>query len=235
MSPRKRRSGVLDADALEALSIDDVEAAAAEAEARARTARARAEELRRQAGEEPSAQSETAGNRRAWSRPGWLRFPGGKPIAVAAAVVLICMSLAATGYMMWQHHLAAQERQRAAEFSAAARQSVVTMMSLNPATVRQDMQRVVENSTGRFKKALDAGGADEIVKRVEQSKVNTKVTVQSVAIENMSGDSAVALVSALSEGTGPDNQKLPLAPWRISVSLNNDNGQLKTSEFEFVQ
>jgi Mce-associated membrane protein len=138
--------------------------------------------------------------------------------------------------MMWQHHATTQQRQRAAEFSAAARQSVVTMMSLNPATIRQDMQRVVENSTGRFKRALEeAGGADEIVKRVEQSKVSTKVTVQSVAIENMSGDSAVVLVSALSEGTGPDNQKLPPAPWRISVSLNNDDGQLKTSEFEFVQ
>ncbi len=236
MSPRKRRSAVLDAAPP---SIEEAEAAAAEAESRAEAARARAEELRRQAGQESTAKPTVGDKIRSWTRPRWLRLPPAKPIAVVAAIVLICASLAATGYMLWQDHVNTQERQRAAEFSAAAsaaaRQSVVTMMSLNPATVKQDMQRVVENSTGRFKQALEAGGADEIVKRVEQSKVNTKVTVQSVAIENMSGDSAVVLVAALSEGTGPDNQKLPLAPWRISVSLNNDNGQLKTSEIEFVQ
>jgi len=231
MSPRKRRSGVLDADAA---SIDDAEAAAVDAEARAEEARARAEELRRQAGM-TSIREPESDDSRPRSRPEWLRFPPSRPVAVAVAIVLIFASLAATGYMMWQHHVTTQEQQRAAEFEAAARQGVVTMMSLNPATVRQDIQRVVENSTGRFKKALDAGGAEEIAKQVEESKVSTKVAVQSVAIESISGDSAVVLVAATSEGTAPDNQKLPPASWRISISLDRDDGQLKTSDFEFVQ
>ena len=233
MSPRKRRSAVLDAAPP---SIEEAEAAAAEAEARAEAARARAEELRRQAGQESTVKPTIRDKIRSWTRPQWLRLPPAKPIAVVAAIMLICASLAATGYMMWQYHVATQERQRAAEFSAAARQSVVTMMSLNPATV-QTRHATTSSKTppAGSRKALEAGGADEIVKQVEQSKVNTKVTVQSVAIESMTADSAVVLVAATSEGTAPDNQKLPPASWRISISLDRDAGQLKTSEFEFVQ
>ncbi len=85
-----------------------------------------------------------------------------------ARVLLIGTSLTLTGLMMWQHRDANHQRQREAEFTAAARQSVVTMMSLDPATVRQEMQRVIGNSTGKFKQALEAGGAEEIAKGVER-------------------------------------------------------------------
>jgi len=59
--------------------------------------------------------------------------------------------------------------------------------------------------------------------------------VQSVAVESMTETSAVVLVAATSEGTTPDNTKLPPASWRISVTLLRENGQVKTSEFEFVR
>ena len=97
------------------------------------------------------------------------------------------------------------------------------------------MQRVVDNSTGRFKSGLEGGGADEIAKGVEHSKVSTKLTVQSVAVRAIHGDSAEVLVAATSEGMGPDNKPLPPASWRISVRLERDGGKLKTSEFEFVR
>ena len=149
--------------------------------------------------------------------------------------MVICASLTVTGLMLWHHRGVEQQRQREAEFAAAARQSVVTMMALDPATVRQSMQRVVDNSTGKLKRGLEAGGADVIAKGVEQSKVSTQLTVQLVAVQAVHGDSAEVLVAATSEGTGPDNKKLPPASWRVSVTLERDGGQLKTSEFEFVQ
>ncbi|MGE5697225.1 MAG: hypothetical protein ACM4D3_18950 [Candidatus Sericytochromatia bacterium] len=139
-----------------------------------------------------------------------------------------------TALMMWHHRDVDRQRQREAQFTAAARQSVVTMMSLDPATVRQEMQRVVDNSTGKFKDALQAGGADEIAKGVEQSGVRTTLNVKGAAVESMTDDSAVVLVAATSDGTTKDNQKLPSATWRISVSLKDEGGQLKTEQFEFV-
>jgi Mce-associated membrane protein len=82
---------------------------------------------------------------------------------------------------------------------------------------------------------LEAGEADELVKGAQQSKVSAKATVQSVAVESMTENSAVVLVAATSEGTTPDNTKLPPASWRISLTLLRENGQVKTSEFEFVR
>jgi Mce-associated membrane protein len=229
MSPRKRRSAVLDADA----SIEDVEAAAAEAQARAYAARVRADTLRRRVAE---LDDKTIVEKiRDLPRARWLRLPSAKLLAVTAAAVLTCASLTVTVVMVVHHRDVAREQWRAAEFSAAARQSVVTMMTIDPATVQQNMKDVIANSTGRFKSALEAGEADELVKGAQQSKVSTKATVQSVAVESMTDNSAVVLVAATSEGTTPDNTKLPAASWRISLNLLRENGQIKTSEFEFVR
>lgn len=222
MSPRKRRAMVLEATD-DATSVDDAAAAALEAEARAGAARARADDLRRQV--------EKAGRRTRWRSR---RRAIITRAAVATAVLLIGASLTLTALMMWHHRDVNHQRQREAEFTAAARQSVVTMMSLDPATVRQEMQRVVENSTGKFKQALEAGGAEEIAKGVEQSGVRTTLTVKAAAVESMTDDSAVVLVAATSDGTTKDNQKLPSATWRISVSVKDEDGQLKTEQFEFV-
>jgi Mce-associated membrane protein len=251
MSPRRRRATVLDAneesdtaveatpDALRASdppqaggaptspSIEEATAAALAAETRAEAARARADELRRQATE---AGLDERRSRRRSRRRAVLKW-----VAVAAAMVLICASLTVTGVMMWHHRDVQQQRQREAEFAAAARQSVVTMMALDPAKVRQSIQRVVDNSTGKLKRGLQAGAADEIARGVEQSKVSTQLTVQLVAVKAIHGDSAEVLVAATGEGTAPDNKKLPPASWRISVTVERDGGQLKISEFEFVQ
>jgi len=229
MSPRKRRSGVLDADA----SIEDVEAAAADAQTRAAGARARADDLRRRVAE---LDDRTPLEKfRDWKRPRWLPLPTLSSLALAEAVVLICASLAATVLMVLHHRHVNQEQRAEAEFGAAARQSVVTMMSIDPATVQQNMDVVIANSTGKFKSALRGGEADALIKGAQQSKVTTKATVQSVAVESMTANSAVVLVAATSEGTAPDNTKLPAAAWRISLTLAREDGQIKTSQFEFVR
>jgi Mce-associated membrane protein len=97
------------------------------------------------------------------------------------------------------------------------------------------MKDVIANATGKFKSALEAGEADELVKGAQQSKVSTKATVQSVAVESMTQNSAVVLVAATTDGTTPDNKPLSPASWRISLNLSRENGQIKTSEFEFVR
>lgn len=229
MSPRKRRSALLDADA----SIEDAEADAAEAQSRAFAARVRADTLRRRVAE---LDDRTVVEKiRDWPRPRWLRLPPAKLLAVTAAAAIIFASLTVTVLMVLHHRDMVQEQRRAAEYSAAARQSVVTMMTIDPATVQQNMKDVIANSTGKFKSALEAGEADELVKGAQQSKVSIQATVQSVAVESMTENSAVVLVVATSEGTAPDKAKLPPATWRISLTLLRENGQVKTSEFEFVR
>jgi Mce-associated membrane protein len=167
-------------------------------------------------------------------RPGWLRRPGRKTIAVCVGTVLASASLGATGYMLWQHHTAVHNRQLAAEFNAAARQGITVLMSIDPDHAKEDVQRMIDASTGEQKNTLSVLSA-LIVKKAEETKVGSKVTVEAVAIESLSENSGVVLVAAKTDATGPDNAKPPSALFRLSVNMDRDGGQLKMSKVDFLQ
>jgi Mce-associated membrane protein len=241
-------------------SLAEAEGEVARAESRAKEARARAMRLRRQAETASSdergttdsadADSDTAAVDEAageaapptarsgrWRRlrwPRWVRRPGRKAVGVGAAIVLISASLGASGYMVWQHRTLVHERQRAAEFAAAARQGVVTFMSIDANHAKEDFQRVIDDSTGQLKDQLEAM-AIYLVKNAEDAKVSTKATVDAVAVESMTDNSAVVLVVAKSDTTNSDKTKRPPASWRLSVDIDRDGGQLKVSKVEFLQ
>jgi Mce-associated membrane protein len=209
------------------------------AEARAAAARARAVRLRQQAeppadepdvvgANAPEAESDPAPRRR-W-RP---RRPGRKALAIAAGMAIICSSLAASGYLMWHHRDAVAQRQREAEFAAAARDGIVMMMSIDPAKARQDLQRFADDTTGVFKIGF-LMGAEDLVKAVEQSKISTKATVKAVAVQSMTRDSALVLVAAKSELTKPGEDKPESRSLRAVVAVQRDAGQLKIARVEFV-
>ncbi|MDR3658656.1 MAG: hypothetical protein P4L48_24320 [Mycobacterium sp.] len=155
-------------------------------------------------------------------------------MATAAAVVVICASLAASGYLVWHHRGVVQRSQRAAEFAAAARAGVVMMMSIDPNKARDDMQRFADDTTGLFKAGI-LMGAEDAVKALEQSKVSSKGSVQAAAVESMTEDSATVLVAAKSEFTKPGQAKPDSRSLRLVVSVQRDGGQLKISRVEFVQ
>lgn len=207
----------------------------AEAEARAEAARARALRLRQQLEGAPDDQNGAGAERtepapsRRW-RP---RRPGRKTMAALAAVGVVCASLAGSGYLVWHHRGVEQERRRASEFAAAARNAIVTMMTIDASKAREDLQRFVDDTTGTFKVSILMGGEDA-VKAVEQSKVSSKGSVQAAAVQSMSQDSAVVLVAAKSEITKPGQAKPESRSMRIVVTMERDAGQLKISRLEFV-
>ena len=134
--------------------------------------------------------------------------------------------------MTWQHRALVTERQRSAEFAAAARQSFLTLMSMDFNHAKQDVQRVLDNSTGKFKSDFQSR-ADDFTNTVEQSKVVTAATVSAAAVESMTEDSAVVLVTATSQVTNVGGATQQPRPWRVSVTVTRDAGQLKMSKVEF--
>lgn len=228
----------------------DTEDDVTEAEARAEAAKARLIQLRQEAGTgdaDDDATSRDAMQRpekstRKWlprrprrpERPRWLRRPGRKTLAVGVGIVLASASVGASGFMVWQHRTAAHDRQLAAEFTAAARQGITAMMSIDPDHARDDVQRMIDASTGDQKNTLSVLST-LIVKKAEESKVGSKVTVEAVAVESFSDNSGVVLVAAKTAPTGPDNAKPPPALFRLSVTMDRDGGQLKMSKVDFLQ
>src|ERR1700728_241489 len=80
-----------------------------------------------------------------------LRTPNLAVALTIAAVVAICALLGVSGWMAWHHHSVVQDRQRAAAYTAAARQGVVNLTSLDFNKAKEDVQRVLDSATGAFK------------------------------------------------------------------------------------
>ncbi|KZS76721.1 hypothetical protein A4G26_04670 [Mycobacterium kansasii] len=250
MPSRERLSEAHEADGRDGESLTQAAEAVALAEARARAARERARQLSEKAGaitggQQPTAGAEAedaavdhgAGNARRRFRVRRLRLrrPGRKGLAAMAAAVISCGSLGASGYLVWHHRTVVRQQQRATEFASAARQGAITLMSIDATKAREDVQRIIDSTTGAFKGGMLIA-ADDLVQSVEQSRVSTKVTVQGVAVQSMTDDSAVVLVAAKAEvanpEANPDKAKLPPRSWRIVMTVQRDGGQLKVAKVE---
>jgi Mce-associated membrane protein len=226
-------------------SLAEAEEELVRAEERAEAARARAAELRREAEASSSEQSEPTENadvaeskleasrlRRRWR---WrLRRPTRTTVGVGTAIVLICASLAASGYIVWQHRTLVQQRQHAAEFAAAAREEVATLMSIDPAHAVENLQHTIDDTTGALKSQLEATSS-YMAKNAQDAQVTTKATVQDVAVESMTDNSAVVLVVAKSDTINPDKSVRPPVFWRLSVNIDRDGDRLKMSKLDFVK
>lgn len=224
----------------------EAEAEALAAEARADAARARAAELRRQL-DATDVADVPASDIPATPPPMPPAPPPSPPppppagvlrtVTVAVTTLLTAGLLGATGYMVWQHQKAAELRRSAAEFTAAARQDVINLMSMDYTRAQESVQRVLDNSTGKFRANFDET-ADEFVKALQDEKIVTTATINDAAVEldSMTDESAVVMVSATSRREGrqaPKEQQQPQV-WRVLLTLERDGDQIKMSDVEFV-
>jgi Mce-associated membrane protein len=165
--------------------------------------------------------------RRRIPRPSW------KALAATVAILCTLALLALSGLMVWKHQGAEKLRQQQAEYAAAGRQSVVTLMSLDFNKAEEDVQRIIDNSTGQFKTDFESQAAD-FVKVAQDSKVITEVSVNSTAVESMSDQKAVVLVAASSRVTNTAGAQQEPRTWRLSVNLEREGDQIKMAKVEFV-
>jgi Mce-associated membrane protein len=151
----------------------------------------------------------------------------------AAVIVLICAFVGASGYMVWQRHETDERKQREANFIAGARQGVVNLTSMDFNKAKEDVQRVIDSSTGQFRDDFQARAKD-FTTVVEQSKVVTQGTVNAAAVQTINGDYALVLVAATSHITNAAGAKDEPRNWRLKVTVKNDGGQYKMSNVEFI-
>ena len=241
------------ADAL-SLAADQAEAEAAEAEAMAAAARAKAQaiRLRREAAESAASQTaqaddvedaeeveESADGVSDAVAPatgvGWL------PVVAATLIVVLSLGLLGFGgWKLWQLHQVNVEQQQQrdeqhlkAEFAAAAAQGVVNMMSLDYRHAKQDVQRIIDGTTGDFKKDFEASQGD-FVKVAESSQSVTEATVTASAVQTFTKDTATVLVAANTKVSNAASKDQQPRAWRWSVDVVRDGGQIKLAKVEMV-
>jgi Mce-associated membrane protein len=161
------------------------------------------------------------------------RLPSLSATSKVAAIVLICAFVGASGYMLWYEHHATERQQRAANFVAGAKQGVVNMTSLDFNRAKEDVQRLLDSSTGEFRDDFQQRAKD-FVSVVEESKVVTQGTINATAVESMGEHSASILVAATSRITNAAGAKDEARVWRLRVTVTEEGGQYKMSKLEFV-
>jgi Mce-associated membrane protein len=195
-------------------------------EAETEAAAAAAAEVSDETAEDAESESTPARSRR-------LRLPSLSVTWKAAVIVLICAFVGASGYMVWQRNETTERNQRTANFIAGARQGVVNMFSLDFNRGKEDVQRVIDSSTGQFRDDLQQRAKD-FTTVVEQSKVVTQGTVNAAAVQSVDGNSALVLVAASSRITNAAGAKDERRNWRLKVTVTEEGGQYKMSKLEFV-
>ncbi|MBO0678084.1 hypothetical protein JRC04_11460 [Mycolicibacterium sp. S2-37] len=156
-----------------------------------------------------------------------------KAMGFGAAAVLT-IALVVVSVLMFIHHRDAQARQqRASEYAAAARQGVVTLMSLNFNTAKDDVQRIIDNAAGKFREDFEAS-AQDFTTVAERSKVITEANVNATAVQSMTDDSAVVLVAATSRITNETGAEQDPRTWRLIVNVVRDGDRIKLSNVEFA-
>jgi Mce-associated membrane protein len=150
-------------------------------------------------------------------------------VAVAGSIALLGLS----GAMYWHHRNVVAQETQSAEFAAAARQGVVTLMSLNFNNAKEDVQRIIDNTTGEFKKDFQ-GQADAFIKVAQNSKVITEANVTAAAVQSMTKDTATVLVAVTTNVSNKASDKQDPRSWRLKVGMTRDGDQIKLSKVEFV-
>ncbi|UXA06065.1 hypothetical protein KXD96_24855 [Mycobacterium sp. SMC-2] len=184
-------------------------------------------ETEEEAPEDAESESEPGRSRRR------LRLPSLSVTWKAAVIILICAFAGASGYMVWQHHETTERNERVANFVAGARQGVINMFSLDFNRAKEDVQRVIDSSTGQFRDDFQQRAKD-FTTVVEQSKVVTQGSVNAAAVQSIDGNSALVLVAASSRISNAAGAKDEPRNWRLKVTVTNDGGQYKMSKLEFV-
>ncbi len=215
-------------DTAEAETEADVtDTAEAETEADVTDSDEAEEEVSDETAEDAESESKSARSRRRVPLP---------PLSVtwkAAVIILICAFVGASGYMVWQRYETTERNQRTANFIAGARQGVVNMLSLDFKRAKEDVQRVIDSSTGQFRDDFQQRAKD-FTTVVEQSKVVTEGTVNAAGVQSIDGNSALVIVAATSRITNAAGAKDEPRRWRLKVSVTDDGGQYKMSKLEFV-
>jgi Mce-associated membrane protein len=209
--------------------LAEAEADAAEAEAAAAVARSKVRAMRSQQdgnhADENGEDAENSRRRRLWP-PSW------PIVAKVVAAIVIVGSLAGSGAIVWQHHTAVVRRQHAEEFIQAATQGVLALTTIDFNTVKDQVQHIIDNSTGSFRDDFNAR-SDQFIKVAQASKAIAKGTVTAAAVESIKTDEAVVLVVGSEKITNAAGNQQPRA-FRFRVTVTRDGGQLKVSKLELV-
>jgi Mce-associated membrane protein len=166
----------------------------------------------------------TAQHRRSWSA---LRHP----MALGAITVAVLTALMGwQGFQSYQLRHATVER---GEYLQSARQTALNLTTIDWQHADEDVKRIMDAASGEFYDDF-AQRSQPFIEVVKQAQSVSVGTVTEAALESHSASEAQALVSvSVKTSSTAGAESVPRA-WRMRISVQKLDGQLKVSRVEFV-
>ncbi|OBG89335.1 Mce protein [Mycobacterium sp. E802] len=154
------------------------------------------------------------------------------PTALGAVLVVALVAL--TGWTGYKFYQVQHEQQRREMFVDTARQAAVNLTTVNWEHAEDDIQRVLDTSTGAFYDDFDKRSKSflEVVKQIKSKSVGT---VTASGLQSYSPDEAKVLVSATIRSTNAGVPEQAPQVWRMVLTVQDVDGKAKVSNVEFIQ
>ena len=148
----------------------------------------------------------------------------------AVLAVLVALNL----WAVWNNVSARRSDDRRDQMIEAGRVGLLALTSIDHERVDQDVQRILDSSTGSFRDDF-AERAEPFKDAARRARSKSAGAVSQAALESDDGDSGSVLVAltVMTSNRGVPEQ-YPKA-WRTRVTVTKDDGAFKVAAVEFVQ
>lgn len=152
-------------------------------------------------------------------------------IWVGAAMVLVLAT--ATGWLGFRAYQVHQAQAQRALFLQVGRQCAVNLTTIDWQHAEADVQRLLDSATGKFYDQFSQRKQPfiDLVKKAQSKSVGT---VTEAGLASDSDDKAEALVAVSIKTSNLGATDEPPREWRVRISLEKTNGQVKVSNVSFV-
>lgn len=157
-----------------------------------------------------------------------LSSPPRRLIAGALAILIVI-----TGWLGWQDVQIRRAEHLRDAMVQAGRDGVVALTTIDHEQVDEDVQRILDSSTGRFRDDF-AQRADSFTAAARKAQSKSVGTVSEAGVESVDGDRGRVLVTliVMTSNSGAPEQQPKV--WRTRVTVDKDDGVYKVAAVEFI-
>ena len=149
---------------------------------------------------------------------------------IAGALVIL---IAVTGWLGWQDVQIRRAEHLRDAMVQAGRDGVVALTTIDHEQVDEDVQRILDSSTGKFRDDF-AQRADSFTEGARKAQSKSVGTVSEAGVESVDGDRGRVLVTliVMTSNRGAPEQQPKV--WRTRVTVDKDDGVYKVAAVEFI-
>lgn len=151
-----------------------------------------------------------------------------------ALLTVATLALLALGLVFWLQVQgnAEQDRQRE-QATTVAKQQAITLITVNPKNVNENMRSLLENSTGEFRRQFEAA-SPTFEKVIKDGAVDSKGTVAEAGVVSASDDRIRVLVAVNSSVHNAETKKDEPRRYRLRVDVQKEADRWLVSSMMFV-